>query len=262
MFSPWQYRSCGRPSCKSFLGCVIGLLVNNWHHLSFCSCISYWTVLSACYLLCFCNFCSFAFENNLGTLWLQVLILKSQFWMSPLLHFLGIQLPKVLKTLYDVSVFKFPVSRDWNLGAMPIHSILLWLHLLWFQIDYITKSRFVSIGKFIAWMYWTKLYLFSVVGPSLLVGILGMCAYTCTHISSSYFWWSPSRFLFLIYNVCAGIILLDGVSVKRMNGKVYRRGSGVLLCHLMKLDTSMWGLTVKYRVQWQLLLKKVCFFMS
>lgn len=44
---------------------------------------------------------------------------------------------------------------------------------------------------------------------------------------------------FLIYNVSAGMKQLDGVSVRKMSGGGCRRGSGMLLCHLMKRDMLM-----------------------
>lgn len=52
MFSALHYCSCGRPSCKSFLGCVIGLLVNNCITYHFVV-VSHTELCSACYLLCF-----------------------------------------------------------------------------------------------------------------------------------------------------------------------------------------------------------------
>lgn len=63
-------------------------------------------------VLCFTDFrqlskmfLSFAFENDLSALQLQVLILKDQLWMYLLPYFWGSLILKVLKTLCDVSAF-------------------------------------------------------------------------------------------------------------------------------------------------------------
>lgn len=98
--------------------------------------------------------------------------------MSPLPHYLGIQLIMVLKTFYDASVFKFLVSQDWNLGAMLVHSALLLLPLLQSQRSFITKFRFVSTGKCISCVLFIYLL-------SLHLLFSGACiAHTCSLLSN------------------------------------------------------------------------------
>jgi hypothetical protein len=130
-----------------------------------------------------------------------VLILKDQIWMYLLLYFWGTLILKALKKICDVSAFKFLVSRDWNSRAMLIHTILLWLHQLQFQKDYIAKSRFVFMGKYIMWMYCTKhnvRYLFSHTATFDQVHAWHLGAYTLLVLTCSEFY-QDRYFLLTIY---------------------------------------------------------------
>jgi len=84
---------------------------------------------------------------NAASYWLsllQVWMLKSRFWRFrlPCFRFL-----EVLKKLCDASVFEFPASRDWNLGALLIRSMLLWLPPFPSRRRCMAKFRFVFTGK-------------------------------------------------------------------------------------------------------------------
>lgn len=139
---------------------------------------------------------------NAGSYWLsllQVWMLKSRFWSFRLPCFWVLE---VLKMLCDASVFEFPASPEWNLGALLILCMLLWLPPHRSRKSCMAKFRFVFTGKNKHWIRGFFIYL--------LAAWLHFLSYTSSILRISSLIWF--RYFNLVHNIFVVTVQISVVS--------------------------------------------------